>query len=274
MTLDQDAITAIANLGTAANGAEQLGLGEYHVVTSLDGQLHTIDLTGDAYRDRPKRKTGTVTVRDVDSFATYWTKHCDDASEIYADRINRTVAGVLDAHGTGAQQTGWRQHRILLALTYSSAFTAWTRNDGQEMSQEAFADFLEENRLDIAEPSAAQMLEVAQSIQAATKVDFSSGFRLTDGQRRISYTETVESKAGQKGELAIPTEIKLRLPIFDGAAVADELTARFRHRINGNQLRLSYRLDRPADVVTAALDGVIADVAETTGSTVLRGTPA
>ena len=47
--------------------------------------MQKIDLTGDQYRDFPKRKTGTVTVRNVASFERYYAKHADEDSEVFAD---------------------------------------------------------------------------------------------------------------------------------------------------------------------------------------------
>lgn len=270
--LDAGAIKEAADLATAATEPAELALGGYYTVVA-GGQVHRIDLTGDEYRDRPRRKRGRTIVRDVASFAAYWRKHAaDDISEVYADRDSLTVTAVLDAHGEDIP--GWAEHRLVLQLQHTNAWHAWASASGREMGQEDFANFLEDNRADIMRPAAAEMLEVAQSIQAVTKVDFAAGHRLVDGQRRIAYTETVESRAGSKGELAIPAEIELGLFVFKGAAVADSVTARFRHRINGGALRLMFKLDRPELVVDAAFGGVVAEVAEQCAATVLVGTPA
>lgn len=272
--LDASAIEEVASLATAATEPSQLELGGYYVVVT-GGQPHKIDLTGDEYQVQPRRKKGITTVRDVSSFAAYYAKHSQpERSEVYATRDTLKVTAVLDAHGGNAAQTDWAQHRLVLALEHTTAFKAWRDNSGKEMGQEEFATFLEDNRVDIQSPPAAEMLEVAQSIQATSSVEFASGHRLVDGQRRISYSETIASKAGTKGELAIPAEIVLGLFVFKGATVADAFTARFRHRINGGQLKLMYKLDRPDDVVDSAYEGVIADVAEACAATVLRGTPA
>lgn len=273
MSLESGTVDSIAALAESAASAERLTLGGYYVVTSRDGAMHRIDLTGDEYRDRPRRKRGTTTVKDVGSFAQYWAKHATGAaSEIYADRQARKVTAVLDAHEVA--EAGWGGHRLVLSLAYSSAFTAWVNNDKTPMQQEAFAEFLEDNRADIFDPPAAEMLEVASSLQAATKAEFQSGIRLADGQRKLSYVENTTASAGARGDLTIPEIITLRLPIFEGASTADDLTARFRYRINGGKLSLHYVLDRPADVINAAFEGVIAEVAAQCGAAVLRGTPA
>lgn len=269
MTIDVQAIIGVAQ---EACVPEQLELGSVYSVVTTKG-VELVDLTTDQYRDTPQRKSGKVHVTDVPSFAEYWGKHHDQAaSEVYADRDKLTVTAVLDAHSR--DMPGWAGHRLILALKHSQAYLAWASGDGRYMPQETFAEFLEDNRADIREPASAVLLEVAQTLQGTAKVDWQAGHRLVDGQRRIAFLETTEAKAGVKGELEIPAQITIGVPIFDGAQVAHALTARFRHRIEGGNLRLMYKLDRPADVVTAAFDGAVAELAEACATTVLRGTPA
>lgn len=272
MTIDNTTIEAIADLARDGHSSELLDPGNIYAFR-LGSTVHQVDLTGDRYLDRPKRKIGAVYVHDGASFAVYWAKHrVEGHSEIYADRDGRRFIAVLDAHA--ADTTDWGGHRLCLALCHSQAWQAWTAADGRYMAQEAFAEHLDDNRVDIREPAAAEMLEIAQTIQGTVKVDWQAGHRLADGQRRIGFVETNSASAGQRGELAIPTQITLGLPVFDGAEVAHQVTARFRHRIDNGQLRLMYKLDRPADVVAAAFADVVAEIAEACGAPVLLGVPA
>lgn len=263
-------VQPIIDIAQSAAEPQQLELGGYYTVV-VGGMVKTFDLTGDQYRPFPQRKVGTVTVRDVDSFDQYWLKHSDESSEIYADRESRTITGVLDAHSDDSAR--WQQHRLKLELKYSEAFRAWLGADGKPMDQEQFAEFLEDNRADIHNPPAAEMLEIATSLQASTKAEFQSGIVLSNGQRKLSWVESTSAQAGTRGDLTIPTEIELAVQVFDGARVADRLTARFRYRINAGKLSLHYKLDRPADVVKSAFDGVVVDVAAACATNVLRGTP-
>lgn len=273
MSVDEGTVNSIAGLGVAAAGSRKLDLGGYYAVASVDGELHQIDLTGDRWRDQPKRKEGTTSVRDVASFAGYWGKHATAGeSEIYANREGCSVTAVLDAHT--ADEARWGKHRLVLGLRFSEAFKAWQAHDGKAMDQETFAEFLEDNRADIHTPNAAEMLEIASSLQATTQASFSSGIRLADGQRQLAYTEDTSAKAGQRGDLTIPTEIVLAVQVFDGATVADRLTARFRYRISNGHLSLHYKLDRPADVISSAFEGIVHEVTDACAATVLRGTPA
>lgn len=115
---------------------------------------------------------------------------------------------------------------------------------------------------------------IAQSIQATTKCDFESGILLANGQRRLSYLETTTARAGGKGDLEIPAQITLGIPVFVGAEAAEQMTARFRYRITNGRLVLRYKLDRPEDAAAEAFAAIVHAVDEHVGVPIMRGTPA
>lgn len=271
MTIDGTAIDEIADLARAGAPAERLDLGSYYVLHVGD-RVHEIDLTGDAYRDMPRRKTGTVTVRDVPSFVAYFGKHGDEHSEIYADRQALTVTAVVNAHSVDGPD--WGDHRLVLRLKHSDQFTAWQQTGGRNMPQVAFAEFIEDHRSDITDPPGADMLELVQTFQALTKVTFKSGTVLHSGQRQISYVEEIDARAGSKGNLVIPQTFTLALPIFDGATEADAVTARLRYRIDDGRLLLGFVLDQINDVVAGAFTAVVNQVDGEVVQPIMFGTPA
>jgi uncharacterized protein YfdQ (DUF2303 family) len=191
---------------------------------------------------------------------------------VYADAQRLQVTAVLDAHEPTAAR--WGGHWLVLELRKTLEWIAWMQHHGQLMSQDAFAEHLEDHSAEIVSPPAAEMLEVAQSIQATTKCDFKSGTRLKSGERQLEYTETVAAKAGQRGQLTIPDTFEIGLVPFEGSAPY-RVTARFRYRISGEgQLRLGYRLDRPENVLRAAFDDVLADLKKRISHQVMNGAPA
>jgi uncharacterized protein YfdQ (DUF2303 family) len=233
--------------------------------------VHKVDLTGDEYASAPKRKTGTYTVRDASSFHTYYGKHSDTDSEIYADAERLTVTAVLDAHTEDGPR--WADHRLVLALRQTDAWKQWMQYDGKLLGQEQFAEFLEDHLPELLEPDSATMLEIAQSIQGVSKAEFQSGTRLSSGERKLAYVETVTAKAGQKGELVIPETFVIGLVPFEGSE-GYKLTARLRYRINGGPLQLGYKLERPAEVLRTAFADVVTAVSEHLEVPVMHGTPA
>ncbi len=234
--------------------------------------IERVDLTGPEYTGVLERKRGTVTVQDVDSFLAYWDKHNEPGSDIYARPDRLTVTAVLDAHS--ATEAGWGQHRLHLQLTPTPAWQAWKALSGQWVGQEQMAEFLEDHLPEIVEPSGADMLELAQTIQATIKADFKSSSLLANGARTLAYAEEIDTRAGRKGELTIPGQLALGIEPFEGSG-AYRVTARFRTRIQDGHLRLAVKLDRPEDVVKAAFTDVRQAIAEADSVRVpvLLGTP-
>lgn len=271
--IDDSAIEAIAQLAREGEDAQVLPVGQIYAFRTLNGNVETIDLTGDQYAATPRRKSGTTMVRDADSFLAYWSKHHDADSEVYADREGRKVTAVLDANTHDGPRFG--VHRLTLQLKHSEAFEAWAKWSAKLMNQTQFAEFLEDHRADIQSPPAADLLELAQTFQATTKVSFKSGSVLKSGQRQLQYVEETTASAGGKGQIEIPDAFQLALQVFEGAPVADAVTARLRYRIDSDgRLGLIFILDQLADVVNAAFEGVIAQLDEGVGVPILRGTPA
>lgn len=262
-----------AIIDTAQQAAEPTALevGKVYAFHGPSG-VHRIDLTGAEYRDLPARKTGTTVVRDADSFTALWKKHSTPASEVYADADRGTVLAVLDADSEDA--ANWGAHRVRLELRETEAWKAWAALDGKLVGQEEFAEHIEDHLPEILKPVAAEMLEIAQSIQGSVKAEFASGTRLATGQRRLEYTETVAAKAGQKGTLEIPETFVVGLIPFEGLTAGYQITARFRYRINGNSLTLGYKLDRPQDIRSKAFEDVRKAVAAAVDTPILNGTPA
>jgi uncharacterized protein YfdQ (DUF2303 family) len=239
-----------------------------------NGQVHKIDLTGDAYRELPERKKGTVTVRDVASFAHYFERHADADTEVFADLDDATFTAVLDAHKTDGAR--WQQHRLVLQLQQTLPWRTWLKMDRQMLTQQQFAEFLEDNCRDLAPDgpvSAADLLEVAQSFQAKTSVRFSKGTRLATGQTQLTYVEDVTASAGQRGEIVIPSEFALAIVPYEDCPPA-LVPARFRYRLASGDLRLGYFLADPARIAREAVAQIGEKVAHECTVMVMQGRPA
>lgn len=265
---EADAIAETARLTTTPHELEPGKI--YAVQTPTSVQI--IDLDLDKYRDTPRRKTGTVRVEDLDSFFAYWEKHSDDASEVFVDVDRHTVTAVLDADT--ADGARWGQHRLVLGLKTTDRWADWTHYDRQELRQVQFAEFIEDHLDDIRAPAAAEMLEIATTFQAATKVRFTSNVRLSSGQRTLAWEESIEAKSGETGKLTVPTEFMIGVAPFDFCEAVFEINARFRYRMNNGNLVVLYLLDDPARAVRDAMLDLVTQIQDKTQRTVMRGTPA
>jgi uncharacterized protein YfdQ (DUF2303 family) len=278
----------VRDLATCAAKPNELDLGAFYAVALPGGRLEQIDLTGDTYRDFPKRKRGTVTVRNVASFARYYGKHADEDSEVFADLDAGTVTAVLDAHrGTDADGDGlaagegarWQQHRLILALTPTLPWQDWTAKDRRFMGQEAFAEFLEEHASDIDPAGAvksADLLETAQNFKATLKVAMTSGTRVSSGQTQFSYIEEIAATGqnAKRGTIEMPNEFDLLIAPYEDIAPA-VMAVRLRYRIGQDKtLALGYFMNEPARVAREAVTKVVDKLAAECNVTVMHGQPA
>lgn len=270
MTMPDNVAAVIENAVTGAE-PDELAPGSIYGYRFRE-RVEVVDLTGDQYRETPRRKTGTVQVRDIAAFAQYYAKHSTaDVSEVYANLDRNSITAVLDAHA--ADIPGWAGHRVVLTVRRTRNWETWAELDGKYVDQSTFAEHIEANLPDIAEPDGADLLELCQTFQATTEVSFKSGSLLASGARELQYTENVAASGGRTRQIQIPKGLTLALaPFEDNEPVA--VTARFRYRIKEGTLFLGYVLDQPQDVLRAAFDRIIAATQEKTGATIMRGTPA
>lgn len=219
-------------------------------------------------RDFPSRVKQTVNVFTPESFVLYYTEFATASSRIFVDSKLPAIIALLDYHVPGKltdegtppflTDPRWGTHKLNYEFRATKEWNAWKAMDGKNMDQETFAQFIEDNLPDITRPPAAEMLEIAQSLEAKKSVDFSSAIRLTTGAVSFKYEETTTGTGG-KSSVEVPTEFELNLQPFEGAEFY-VVRARFRYRIGREGLQLRYELVRPYKVVEDAVKGVVAKI--------------
>jgi uncharacterized protein YfdQ (DUF2303 family) len=219
----------------------------------------------------PNRKKGTLQLKDLASLIALAVEQaCTATGYIYADPDTRTITAVFNDNR--ADLASWRDHRAQFKAEYTPEFSKWMGHNKKQVSQEEFAEFIEDNFIDLAPADATKLLDVATTIQAKTGINFSSSKRLQDGQVQLAYTETIDAKAGADGTLTIPKEFGLAMRIFKNGG-GYMLKARLKYRIAGGAVKFWFELDRPERSVEDAFAGYVAEVREKSGYTVLIGTP-
>jgi uncharacterized protein YfdQ (DUF2303 family) len=254
-----DNIQAVINTAKDTTPPQPVEAGKIYLVPDGNGGREVYDFTDDEYLPTPKRKTGKVYVDDLNSFLVYFRKHSTPASEIYVNVDKHYITAVLDAHQDDSAD--WGQHRLVLRMTPTDRWAAWTDKDRKAFKQVGFAEYVEDHLDDIVTPDAATMLEIAQTLETSTKVKFSSGVALSNGNRRLNWEETTDARAGESGKFDVPTQFTIRVAPFDFAHPA-EVNARFRYRVAGGELSITYLLDDPAAVVKDAVLDVVAELEE------------
>lgn len=271
-----DAETVVRTALAAATPAI-IDAGEFVTLVVPDG-ARVEQINTDDRLPAPLRKTGRVQLLDATSFAAYVHKHHEDGrTELYADPKRPGVVAVLNGHGHRTDDdidpdTGWGDHRAELVFRPTDAWQRWIKRNGTLGTQGDFAEHIEDSLPDIVSPPAADMLELAQSFQASTRVHFESAKDLASGQRQLVYREETSATAGSKGEITIPREFEIGVAPYEGSAPY-RVTARLRYRLTDGRLAIGYVLDRPEDVLRTAFDDVLKSVQDQTGRTALLGTP-
>lgn len=234
-------------------------------------ELRQVDLG--QFGENPRRKTGSVVLADADSFVEYVNRHRSQGeTTLWSNVDNGTMTAVLNDHGVDTGEPGFGDHRAKLQVKDSPDWKHWAGLDGKFVAQDQFAIHIEDGAGSVKDPDAATMLELAQSFQAATKVDFKSGQRLDSGQVQLRYEETTQATAGHQGSISIPSMISLELQVFEGGAVY-ALKARFMYRITDGKLVLGYRLIRPDVARKLAFDDLASVVSTGVELPVMAGTP-
>lgn len=221
----------------------------------------------------PTRHTGRATFNDAASFIRYVGEYSGAATARLYYQVTPSPAFVAVLNHRTAGSPSWGDHRAVYNAPLSPEWKTWTASDGKRMKQEEFALFIEQNLPDVIMPTAAEFLELAQNFQATKAVNFASGTRLGNGQNQLVYEETIQARAGERGQLEIPETFTLGIPVFEGDA-AYSLIARLRYRIQDGKLVLWYDLDRPHKIIDDAVKQLRVAIEAETGLVGFNGTPA
>lgn len=229
-------VSVVADLARAA-----------HEPTRFD-QNHAVMLVPDGYKVHDLRPNlppapwveQVVSFDEADSFVDYVQHFRLPQTMVFFNAASASFRAVIDYH-EHANARGRCAHVASFKAKFSLEALAWQEHSGKLLEQEEFARFLEKNLVDIVEPAAASMLEVALNLEVKKTATFSNAIRLDNGQRAFRYDETVRGGGTRAGDLAIPEKFKLNIPIFEGGP-AQLVDAHLRYRLTDGELRIGYEL--------------------------------
>lgn len=179
----------------------------------------------------------------------------------FAAVFNDTMAGM----------PGWGDDSALWECPLSPEWIRWIGNSHKQMPQADFARFIEDNLPDIAEPAAADMLDLSRTLEAKSEAKFASSVRLDNGANQLKFEETIEG-AARGGQLQIPQVFALGIPVLLGGQ-GYRVEARFRYRLAGSKLTLWYEIIRPHKIVEDVFKDLRTAITEGTGMKVFVGAP-
>lgn len=248
----QAAITAGMNLGKTfdVNGVPAVLLPEGAKLQ----ELPHLRLT-------PRRIQKTIPLRTVEDFIAYHNRYANEESTIMAEIDTGKFTSLLDYHhSNGAAQNC--DHKATYTCPETPEWQAWKQHSNEWMGQTEFAEFLQDNHLQIYKPKGSEftpeeldvvldklpdsttMIQIADTLQVTSNSKVISGQNLHNGAMKIAYTDEVEGRAGANSELEIPTYFLLGIQLFKGGAHY-MILARLKYRKNGPAIKLRYELVRP-----------------------------
>ncbi|MGJ8518069.1 DUF2303 family protein [Carnimonas bestiolae] len=244
-----------------------------HVDTNQDALLvpdgfHIEDLEG--YGSGPRRISSAIDLIEVGSFIQYVNDYraTNNGTKtiIKADVKTQQFTAILDYH-RDADKAGWCKHRAVYNCPQSRQWQQWSGKNCSKMNQATFAEFIENNQLDIDRhndegPTAADMLEVSRNLSSTQKVEFKSSINLANGDVEFQYQQNSEGVSGSaKGTIEVPKEFWVIIPVYEGDA-AYPIKARLRYRISDGVLALWYELVEPEKILEDAFRHMLEQIDE------------
>lgn len=230
------------------------------VLVHRDGKIESLE----RFAPRPYRKRATVTVYAAAGFIEYVKNHrqlgtvltgvCDEQKGGFKANLDAHVPNKLATDSPELEvvafAAGWGQHSVVFEMKQTPEWARWLGKNEEAMTQEEFAEFLEDMADDIKEPSVASLLEVAQVLHLKKGVNFRRAHRASDGQTQLTYEETIQAQStrAEGGELKIPDKFVIEITPFVGGPLV-RIMARLRVRLNGANVTFFYVLHRPDRVV-------------------------
>jgi uncharacterized protein YfdQ (DUF2303 family) len=243
MTEENQLDTAFANhaathLHTDHEGVPFLAVPRSHHLESVEPFL-----------PKPTRIRKTMQVLTPESFIQYFNKFCDDDSLVVLNDDNQSVTGFLDYHSS--TNPSWCEHTLRYACPKSREWQTWTENNKAKFNQLGFAEFIEENIKDFAEPAGGELLEIATKFSVIRTAVFNSGVKLQSGEFEFQFSE----QNNNKGTVTVPEKIAIGIAPFQNGTKY-RIEARLRYRLREGELKIWYELIEPEKVLEDAFNEV------------------
>lgn len=216
----------------------------------------------------PDRVRQSVAFDDRASLVAFVNRFSNADTVLFADFNSLTITAAIDFHTSNEPQVEPRAVDFTAKLTLlpSEEFLRWDKMEGVMHPQEAFAEFLEENAVNIHTPDPATMIEISRELEASIGAVFKSKVSLENGDRSFVY----ETETKTKGDIAVPRAFTLLIPLFNGED-PEFLEARFRFRPSPEGLALGFVWHRVEVKRRAFFNEIASLVSDATGRPVFNG---
>lgn len=194
-------------------------------------------------RAAPERINTTVTLSGIPSFVEYVNRFKTGPSTIFVSpdlsklSNNMTLAtAYLEYHDPIAPEPepAFLTHKALLTARPHLIYSKLLQLDGRLMPQSDFAQELEDIARFSSSHAAADLLEVARTINLTSKGAFKSFEDDFSGSTEFRYDLQVQANAGAvERKLVVPSTIQFRAPLIEGLS-EEMVEVKFLYRIPRN----------------------------------------
>lgn len=236
------------------------------------------------YRIKPSRCIGTSQHSEVESLIEHINEFKAEQAVFFADRANLSVLAYYDYHTKDEPNN--LQHRARFAPRKSRQLLVWSAKDKQQMNQAEFADFIENNILDltastdkgvhvdiakqlnttIASPS--KLLELARGLSIHENSTAKSHVNTTTGEVTLEYTTAHADGTGKK--LTLPGLFLIAVPVFENGELY-RILVRLRYRLQDGKVKWWYELYQLDVSIDNAFSEVVNKVKVETGLQLYHG---
>lgn len=196
----------------------------------------------------------------------------------YANRFKRLESSIYSVgdtitlevkHRSPNGETAWTDHTASVTLQRTDSFRQWLASDKQALSQEQFAEFLEDHSIEVLRPDAAEMLEIARTLSIQKSSSVRSVLR-TAGGHSLAFNRDQQARAGAADELEIPTQFEVRLTPFKHVNASFDTIARLKVRLRDDTVKFVFELQKVEERTDEVLAQILDDIAAKTSLPVYR----
>jgi hypothetical protein len=206
----------------------------------------------------PKVIALTTQLQTSLALCQYLHRFKDADSIMFADVTGSKITAILDYHVRPTanitdrptpQQAGAEgkpafprhsAHRAVLQLRHSQEWAVWTGQNEKLMSHVNFANFLEENAMDVINPDGAALLELIRDLNVKSGSTFKSQVRQGDV---VKFEYQKADDVSSKEEIEMPVGFTLSIPVYFGEEPIT-MNVLLRRKIDDGQLFLGFKIQR------------------------------
>jgi uncharacterized protein YfdQ (DUF2303 family) len=248
----------------------------------------------DEWLEHPERAKGTASISNLASFIEFTNRTKTPNTVIFAnnDRTAPSFLAVFDYNQPEAAggTPGWSEHRAEYKFPVSDEWKQWIGANKRTMSQEAFAEWIEDRIIDVADPtlatdrtkeilnalggvflaSQAKLLALSKGLSVHVKSELENAVNTSSGEANLVWKTEHQDATGSK--LVVPGAFLIAIPLFRGGT-SYPIIVRLRYRAERGTVTWSYLLYRTEEFFEMAIKSACAEVREQTSLPVIVGTP-